>query len=272
MNAKWEQSLNSVVLLADRKLTNIFYETPKCSSKELALEQLNNVDTSSPKFLFDGSIFCFPPNLEYEDAKSLMRIRIETILDHSLIDQIPPYVTLTNNDIRENQEEMLDLAREYSTVKITLDEKQFLESAFQNDPVSIQQFNSIRRLISNTPNPSLIISVFAITTLITSLIGGRLWLGVIQWTATITTVTSALIISIILATRMASNLFETIITGLTDELLTGSNQSIDIILQIFNNVIIELTTSTQNQFQLCLFMSLLTLLVTIIYKFMYKKL
>ena len=76
MKDRWKQSLNNLALLADRKLTNIFYETPKCCCEELALEQLKDVDTSNAKFLFDGSIFCFPPDLEYEDAKSLMSIKV----------------------------------------------------------------------------------------------------------------------------------------------------------------------------------------------------
>ena len=272
MEDKWEHSLINLVMLADRKLTNVFYETPKCCCEELALEQLKDVDTSNPKFLFDGSIFCFPPDLEYEDAKSLMSISIENMLSDSLMEQMPPHITLTSNNIRENEETMLDLAREYSTVKITLDDKQFFETAFQNDPVSIQQFNSIRRLISNTPNPNLLVWTFAIATLIISLIGGRLWIGVIQWAATITAVTSTLIIFIIMATRLYSDQFETIITNSMGGLITDSNGSMDIILQIFNNVVLELTTSIQTQFQLWLIVSLITMLVPFLYQLVYKRL
>ena len=201
-----------------------------------------------------------------------MSISIENMLSDSLMEQMPPHITLTSNNIRENEENMLDLAREYSTVKIILDDKQFFETAFQNDPVSIQQFNSIRRLISNTPNPNQVVWTFAITTLIISLIGGRLWIGVIQWAATITAVTSALIIFIIMATRMYSHQFETIITDSMRGLITDFNGSMDIILQIFNNVVLELTTSIQTQFQLWLIVSLITMLVPFLYRIVHKRL
>ena len=272
MQNKWKQSLSNLALLADRKLTNIFYETPKCCCEELALEQLKDVDTSNAKFLFDGSIFCFPPDLEYEDAKSLMSIKVENMLNDTLIDQMPPYITLTRNDIQENQEEALQLVREYSTLKIILDDKKFLESAFQNNEDSIKQFNSIRRSISNTPNPTMIIWTFAITTLITSLIGGRIWIGTIQWAAIITAITSGLIIFGIMAIRMASQQFETVITNSLDELLTDSDGSIDIILKVFNNVVEELTISIQTQFQLPFMVSLLILIMTLLYSFVYKRL
>ena len=256
----------------DHLETNIFYETPKCCCEELALEQLKDVDTSNAKFLFDGSIFCFPPDLEYEDAKSLMSIKIENMLNDTLIDQMPPYITLTHNDIQENQEEALQLVREYSTLKIILDDKKFLESAFQNNEDSIKQFNSIRRSISNTPNPTMIIWTFAITTLITSLIGGRIWIGTIQWAAIITAITSGLIIFGIMAIRMAAQQFETVITNSLDELLTDSDGSIDIILKVFNNVVEELTISIQTQFQLPFMVSLLILIMTLLYSFVYKRL
>ena len=272
MQNKWKQSLSNLALLADRKLTTIFYETPKCCCEELALEQLKDVDTSNAKFLFDGSIFCFPPDLEYEDAKSLMSIKIENMLNDTLINQMPPYITLTRNDIQENQEEALQLVREYSTLKIILDDKKFLESAFQNNEYSINQFNSIRRSISNTPNPTMIIWTFAITILITSLIGGRIWIGTIQWAAIITAITSGLIIFGIMAIRMASQQFETVITNSLDELLTDSDGSIDIILKVFNNVVEELTISIQTQFQLPFMVSLLILIMTLLYSFVYKRL
>ena len=272
MQDKWKQSLSNLALLADRKLTNIFYETPKCCCEELALEQLKDVDTSNAKFLFDGSIFCFPPDLEYEDAKSLMSIKVENMLNDTLIDQMPPYITLTRSDIQENQEEALQLVREYSTLKIILDDKKFLESAFQNNEDSIKQFNSIRRSISNTPSPTRIIWTFAITILITSLIGGRIWIGTIQWAAIITAITSGLIIFGIMAIRMASQQFETVITNSLDELLTDSDGSIDIILKVFNNVVEELTISIQTQFQLPFIVSLFILIMTLLYSFVYKRL
>ena len=272
MQDKWKQSLNNLALLADRKLTNIFYQTPKCCCEELALEQLKDVDTSNAKFLFDGSIFCFPPDLEYEDAKLLMSIRIENMLNDSLIDQMPPYITLTSSSIQENQEEALQLVREYSTLKIILDDKKFVESAFQNNEDSIQQFNSIRKLISNTPNPSMIIWSFAITTLITSLIGGRFWIGTIQWASTITAITSALIIFVTIAIGMSSQQFETMLTNSLKELIPDSNESIDIILQVFNNVVEELTTSIQTHLHIPLIVSLFTLFMTLLYSFMHKRL
>ena len=272
MQDKWKQSLSNLALLADKKLTNIFYETPKCCCEELALEQLKDVDTSNAKFLFDGSIFCFPPDLEYEDAKSLMSIKVENMLNDTLIDQMPPYITLTRSDIQENQEEALQLVREYSTLKIILDDKKFLESAFQNNEDSIKQFNSIRRSISNTPSPTMIIWTFAITILITSLIGGRIWIGTIQWAAIITAITSGLIIFGIMAIRMGSQQFETVIANSLDELLTDSGESIDIILKIFNNVVEELTISIQTQFELPFIVSLFILIMTLLYSFVYKRL
>jgi len=272
MQDKWKQSLSNLALLADRKLTNIFYETPKCCCEELALEQLKDVDTSNAKFLFDGSIFCFPPDLEYEDAKSLMSIKVENMLNDTLIDQMPPYITLTRSDIQENQEEALQLVREYSTLKIILNDKKFLESAFQNNEDYIKQFNSIRRSISNTPSPTMIIWTFAITILITSLIGGRIWIGTIQWAAIITAITSGLIIFGIMAIRMGSQQFETVITNSLDELLTDSGESIDIILKIFNNVVEELTISIQTQFELPFIVSLFILIMTLLYSFVYKRL
>ena len=271
MQGKWDQSLSNLALLADKKLTAIFYETPKCCCEELALEQLKDVDTSNAKFLFDGSIFCFPPDLEYEDAKSLMSIRIENMLTDSLIEQMPQYITLTSNDMQENQKEVLNLVREYSTLKIILDDKKFVESAFQNDEDSIQRFDSIRQSISNTPNPRTIIWIFAITALLTSLIGGRIWIGAIQWTAIITAIASTLIILGVMIIRMASHQFETLITNSLGEIITDSNGSTDIILQVFNNVVGQLTTSIQSQFQIPLIVSLLVLLVTIIYSFMNKR-
>ena len=271
MQGKWDQSLSNLALLADKKLTTIFYETPKCCCEELALEQLKDVDTSNAKFLFDGSIFCFPPDLEYEDAKSLMSIRIENMLTDSLIEQMPQYITLTSNDMQENQKEVLNLVREYSTLKIILDDKKFVESAFQNDEDSIQRFDSIRQSISNTPNPRTIIWIFAITALLTSLIGGRIWIGAIQWTAIITAIASTLIILGVMIIRMASHEFETLITNSLGEIITDSNGSTDIILQVFNNVVGQLTTSIQSQFQIPLIVSLLVLLVTIIYSFMNKR-
>ena len=272
MKDRWKQSLNNLALLADRKLTNIFYETPKCCCEELALEQLKDVDTSNAKFLFDGSIFCFPPDLQYEDAKSLMSIRIENMLNDSLIDEMPPSITLTSNSMQENQEEALQLVREYSTLKIILDDKKFVESAFQNNEDSIHQFNSIRRTISNIPNPSTIIWTFAITTLIASLIGGRFWIGTIQWASTITAITSALIIFVLIAIRMASQQFETMLTNSLQKLITDSNGSIDIILQVFNNVVEELTISIQAQLQPPLLVSLFILFMTLLYSFVYKRL
>ena len=50
-----------------------------------------------------------------------MSIRIENMLTDSLIEQMPQYITLTSNDMQENQKEVLNLVREYSTLKIILD-------------------------------------------------------------------------------------------------------------------------------------------------------
>mgnify|MGYP001041330667 CR=1 FL=1 len=271
MDDKWDQSLNNLVTLADRKLTNIFYESPKCCCEELALEQLKDIDTSNAKFLFDGSIFCFPPDLEYEDAKSLMSISLEKVLTDSLIEQMPPYITLTSKDIGENQDEFLALARSYSTIKITLNDKRLLENAFRNDRDSIQQFNSLRSLISSTPKPLEIISIFSVAVLIISLIGGRLWLGLIQWAATITAIFTGLIIFIIIGIRMASHQIETVITNSLTELLTESTDSVTIIITIFNNVLEELTTSIQNQFQIYFMVSIIIAIMTLIYSSMYKR-
>ena len=107
--------------------------------------------------------------------------------------------------------------------------------------------------------------------LLTSLIGGRIWIGAIQWTAIITAIASTLIILGVMIIRMASHQFETLITNSLGEIITDSNGSTDIILQVFNNVVGQLTTSIQSQFQIPLIVSLLVLLVTIIYSFMNKR-
>ena len=75
-----------------------------------------------------------------------------------------------------------------------------------------------------------------------------------------------------MAIRMASQQFETVITNSLDELLTDSDGSIDIILKVFNNVVEELTISIQTQFQLPFMVSLLILIMTLLYSFVYKRL
>ena len=71
---------------------------------------------------------------------------------------------------------------------------------------------------------------------------------------------------------MASQQFETMLTNSLQKLITDSNGSIDIILQVFNNVVEELTISIQAQLQPPLLMSLFILFMTLLYSFVHKRL